>query len=80
MGAGPGERVLDLCAAPGGKATALATAGATVVAADVRHRRTALLARNARRVAPGDDGSASAGPATEGPAGPRRAAVAGWSP
>jgi 16S rRNA (cytosine967-C5)-methyltransferase len=70
VGAGPGERVLDLCAAPGGKATALATAGATVVAADVRHRRTALLARNARRVAPGDDGSASAGPATEGPAGP----------
>ena len=70
VGAGPGERVLDLCAAPGGKATALATAGATVVAADVRHRRTALLARNARRVAPGDDGSASAGTATEGPAGP----------
>ena len=29
---------LDLCAAPGGKATALAGAGATVVAADVRRR------------------------------------------
>ncbi|HEV7761545.1 MAG TPA: transcription antitermination factor NusB, partial [Acidimicrobiales bacterium] len=30
----PGERVLDACAAPGGKATALAAAGAAVVAAD----------------------------------------------
>ena len=32
----PGDQVLDLCAAPGGKATALAAAGARVVAADVR--------------------------------------------
>ena len=39
VGAGPGERVLDLCAAPGGKATALAAPGARVVAADVRPRR-----------------------------------------
>lgn len=70
VGARPGERVLDLCAAPGGKATALAAAGATVVAADVRHRRTALLARNARRVAPGDQGLAAAGSATGYPAGP----------
>ena len=51
VGAGPGERVLDLCAAPGGKATALAAAGAVVVAADVRPRRSEMLARNARRVA-----------------------------
>jgi 16S rRNA (cytosine967-C5)-methyltransferase len=56
VGARPGERVLDLCAAPGGKATALAAAGATVVAADVRHRRTALLARNARGLGPGVGG------------------------
>jgi 16S rRNA (cytosine967-C5)-methyltransferase len=56
VGARPGERVLDLCAAPGGKATALAAAGATVVASDVRHRRTALLARNAHRVTAGVEG------------------------
>ena len=35
-GGAPGERVLDLCAAPGGKATAMAGTGATVVAADLR--------------------------------------------
>jgi 16S rRNA (cytosine967-C5)-methyltransferase len=68
VGARPGERVLDLCAAPGGKATALAAAGATVVAADVRHRRTELLARNARGLAHGDGRLASAGSARGGPA------------
>jgi 16S rRNA (cytosine967-C5)-methyltransferase len=31
-----GDRVLDVCAAPGGKATALAATGAHVIAADVR--------------------------------------------
>jgi 16S rRNA (cytosine967-C5)-methyltransferase len=43
----PGPRVLDTCASPGGKATALAfaVAGGTVVASDVRRRRMALLAR-----------------------------------
>jgi len=50
VGARPGERVLDLCAAPGGKATALAGDGAAVVAADVRPRRVGLVADNARRV------------------------------
>lgn len=50
VGAQPGERVLDLCAAPGGKATALAGDGATVVAADVRVRRVGLIAGNAERV------------------------------
>jgi 16S rRNA (cytosine967-C5)-methyltransferase len=43
-----GERVADLCAAPGGKATALAAAGATVVAADVSPARSGLVAGNAR--------------------------------
>jgi 16S rRNA (cytosine967-C5)-methyltransferase len=43
----PGDRVLDLCAAPGGKATALAGAGATVVAADVAPARARLVAGNA---------------------------------
>ena len=45
-----GERVLDVCAAPGGKATAMARTGATVVAMDVHPNRTRLMAENARRV------------------------------
>lgn len=49
VGAGPGERVADLCAAPGGKATALAGTGAHVVAADLRPARVGLVAGNARR-------------------------------
>ncbi|MEW6071350.1 MAG: transcription antitermination factor NusB [Planctomycetota bacterium] len=36
-----GERVLDLCAAPGGKTAVLAAAGARVVAVDVNPRRLA---------------------------------------
>ena len=32
----PGDRIADLCAAPGGKATRLAADGAFVVAADLR--------------------------------------------
>ena len=48
VGAGPGQRVLDLCAAPGGKATALAATGATVVAADLHPQRAALVATAAR--------------------------------
>jgi 16S rRNA (cytosine967-C5)-methyltransferase len=46
----PGERVLDTCAAPGGKATALAAAGALVTAADVRPNRVSLVAENADRL------------------------------
>ena len=46
VGARPTERVLDLCAAPGGKATGLAGAGAIVVAADVRPSRVGLIAAN----------------------------------
>ncbi|HEX7132315.1 MAG TPA: transcription antitermination factor NusB [Iamia sp.] len=52
--AGPGDRVLDLCAAPGGKATALAATGAHVVAADVRPGRVGLIAGNARRTGTDD--------------------------
>lgn len=47
---GPGERVLDVAAAPGGKATALAAAGAQVVAADVRPSRGRLIAANGERL------------------------------
>lgn len=43
---GAGELVLDACAAPGGKASALAAAGAEVVAADLRSSRVELLRRN----------------------------------
>lgn len=49
VAAGPGLRVADLCAAPGGKATALAATGAYVVAADVRESRVGLVVANARR-------------------------------
>jgi 16S rRNA (cytosine967-C5)-methyltransferase len=48
VGALPGDLVVDLCAAPGGKATGLAAAGAAVVAGDVRPKRARLLAANAR--------------------------------
>ena len=39
------ERVADLCAAPGGKATRLAATGAAVVAADVRESRVRSWSR-----------------------------------
>jgi 16S rRNA (cytosine967-C5)-methyltransferase len=45
VGARAGERVLDLCAAPGGKATAMAS-DATVIAADVRVSRASLMRSN----------------------------------
>jgi 16S rRNA (cytosine967-C5)-methyltransferase len=44
----PGERVADLCAAPGGKATLLAATGAHVVAGDLRPNRVRLLTGNVR--------------------------------
>ncbi|GIU83596.1 MAG: rRNA methyltransferase [Acidimicrobiales bacterium] len=42
-----GDVVVDLCAAPGGKATYLAGEGASVVAVDVHSRRCRLIAANA---------------------------------
>jgi 16S rRNA (cytosine967-C5)-methyltransferase len=53
VGAGAGERVLDLCAAPGGKATALAgvePAPALVVAGDIGITRAGVIATNARQL------------------------------
>ena len=47
----PGERVLDMCAGPGGKATALARNSVTVVAADHRRHRASLVAANAAKTA-----------------------------
>ena len=50
VGAQPGERVLDLCAAPGGKATQLAAAGAEVVAVEKHPGRARELEENAARL------------------------------
>jgi 16S rRNA (cytosine967-C5)-methyltransferase len=50
VGARPGERVADLCAAPGGKATLMAGSGAWVAAADVHPTRAGLIANNATRL------------------------------
>lgn len=51
VGARPGELVVDVCAAPGGKATAMAARGAAVVAADLNPNRVGLIAANAAAVA-----------------------------
>ncbi len=53
VGAGPGDRVLEIGAAPGGKASALAEAMADhglVVAVDVHPARTAMIRTGARRL------------------------------
>lgn len=56
VGAAPGERVGDLCAAPGGKATGMAGGEAgkggpgLVVGLDLRPARASLLRRNARHL------------------------------
>lgn len=55
VGAGPGELVVDLCAAPGGKATAMAGEGAAlVVAGDVSPKRSAVVTSNVRRLGLGN--------------------------
>ncbi|MCX7621697.1 MAG: hypothetical protein N2037_12745 [Acidimicrobiales bacterium] len=50
VGARSGERVLDTCAAPGGKATLMARSGATVVAMDRYTHRAGLIRANAARL------------------------------
>ncbi len=62
-----GERVADLCAAPGGKATLLASTGAHVVAGDLRPGRVGLIRANAR---PGTALSILAADATHPPFAP----------
>lgn len=49
LGEGAGRRVLDLCAAPGGKTMALAAAGWQVTALDISERRLELLRENLAR-------------------------------
>src|SRR5690606_33447643 len=46
-----GKRVLDMCAAPGGKTAQLAVAGANVVAIDKSPRRVKRLQENLKRLA-----------------------------
>jgi 16S rRNA (cytosine967-C5)-methyltransferase len=50
VGAQEGERLLDLCAAPGGKTAVLAGAGARVVATDVSPRRLVLARQTLARL------------------------------
>ncbi|AVO37764.1 RsmB/NOP family class I SAM-dependent RNA methyltransferase [Pukyongiella litopenaei] len=49
LDAQPGESVLDLCAAPGGKTLQMAAAGADVVAVDISDRRLGRLRENLAR-------------------------------
>ena len=49
LGAGEGRRVLDLCAAPGGKTLQLAAAGWQVTAIDISKRRLERLRDNLQR-------------------------------
>ncbi|WP_375687470.1 RsmB/NOP family class I SAM-dependent RNA methyltransferase [Pseudooceanicola sp. LIPI14-2-Ac024] len=49
LAAQPGEAVLDLCAAPGGKTLQLAAAGATVTAIDMSPRRMGRVKENLAR-------------------------------
>ncbi len=51
LAAKPGEKVLDLCAAPGGKTMQLAAAGATVTALDSSASRMTRLGENLARTA-----------------------------
>ena len=46
VGASAGDDIVDLCAAPGGKTTAMARSGARVIALDVHPSRAALVAKN----------------------------------
>ncbi len=46
----PGEKVLDLCAAPGGKTIGAAMAGAVVESKDISIHKTGLIRENVRRL------------------------------
>ena len=56
VGASSAEDVVDLCAAPGGKATAMAASGARVVALDVHPNRAVLVVENGLRTVAVADG------------------------
>jgi len=50
VAAEPSDVVVDLCAAPGGKATLMASNGSLVVAADLQPHRAGLVSRNVERL------------------------------
>lgn len=50
LASGPGDRVLDLCAAPGGKTAQLAAMGAQVTALDISGPRMGRIAENLKRL------------------------------
>lgn len=50
VAAQPGELVIDICAAPGGKATGMAASGAIVIAGDRRISRVGLVTENVARL------------------------------
>ena len=53
LGAGPGERVLDLCAAPGGKTTQTASdmaGGGILLSNEIHPQRAAILSQNVERM------------------------------
>jgi len=50
VGGAAGELILDVCAAPGGKSTAIAASGAFVVAADRRASRARIVRENVGRL------------------------------
>ncbi len=50
LGAAPGQRVVDLCAAPGGKTAQLAATGASVTAVELNPDRLQRLAANLARL------------------------------
>lgn len=54
VAARPGELIVDVCASPGGKATAMAGSGARVVAIDHTANRAGLITGNARLTDTGD--------------------------
>jgi 16S rRNA (cytosine967-C5)-methyltransferase len=64
VGVQPGEQVLDLCAAPGGKATFMASKGAMVLAVDLHAHRAALVEENALRLGLSDSITVRVGDAT----------------
>lgn len=50
IGAGPGQSILDMCAAPGGKTAQLASMGAHVTALDRSRQRLDILSQNLSRL------------------------------
>ena len=71
VGASAGERILDLCAAPGGKTAVLAETGAHVTACDVSEIRLERLRETIERLGCSDSVEVlqldAGGPAPEGP-------------